>query len=92
MTPAQDTRLAAQRALDALMRQAPHWRKLDMLGQLSQTTRDLALRGLALRYPNDTPAQLRRRLADLVLGKELAARAYGPLSADQNSEAQPDAH
>jgi hypothetical protein len=37
----------------------------------------LALAGLRQRYPGDTPAQRRRRLADLLLGPELAARAYG---------------
>jgi len=29
--------------------------------------------------PDDTPDLLRRRLADLLLGPELAARVYGPL-------------
>lgn len=90
--PARDTRPAAQRALDTLMRQAPPSRKLDTLGQLNQTLRDLALRGLALRYLHATPAQLRRRLADLLPGREVAARAYGPLPADENTEAQPSAH
>lgn len=85
--PAQDTRPAAQRALDTLMRQTPPSRKLDSLGQLNQTLRDLALR-----YPHATPAQLRRRLADLLLGREMAARAYDPLPADENTEAQPNAH
>jgi hypothetical protein len=41
--------------------------------------RALALAGLRERFPHDSPAQLRRRLADLWLGAELAAKAYGPL-------------
>ncbi len=32
------------------------------------------------RSPEATPQELRRRLADLLLGPDLAARAYGPLS------------
>jgi hypothetical protein len=36
------------------------------------------LSGLRQRYPQATPEEL-RRLADLLLGPELAARAYGPL-------------
>jgi len=35
---------------------------------------------LRARFPQDSAAQLRRRLADLWLGPELAAKAYGPLS------------
>ena len=31
------------------------------------------------RFPDESPAQHRRRLADLVLGPELAATVYGPL-------------
>ncbi len=38
----------------------------------------LQVQGLRQRYPADTPAVRRRRLADLLLGPELAARAYGP--------------
>jgi hypothetical protein len=61
-----------------LLRQMPPWRKLAMVGELTETVYQLALTGLRQRHPNDTPAQLRRRLADLVLGHDLAARAYGP--------------
>jgi hypothetical protein len=50
-----------------------------MVGQLNQTVRTLALSGLRQRYPEATPQELRRRLADLLLGPDLAARAYGPL-------------
>jgi len=40
--------------------------------------RTLALAGLRERYPDDSPVQCRRRLADLILGPDLAARALGP--------------
>ena len=56
----------------------PPWRKLALVGEMNQTVRTLALAGLRQRYPADTPAMRRRRLADLLLGPELAARAYGP--------------
>ena len=46
---------------------------------MSQTVRMLAMAGLRQRHPNDTPALRRRRMADLLLGPELAARVYGPL-------------
>jgi len=73
-----DTRPEAERVQIALLRQAPSWRKLDMVGQLNQTVRTLALSGLRQRHPQATPQQLRRRLADLLLGPALAALAYDP--------------
>ena len=60
------------------LRQMPSWRKMALLADMSRTVKVLALAGLRQRYPGDTPAQRRRRLADLFLGPELAARAYGP--------------
>ena len=74
-----DTSPDAERVQIALMRQAPAWRKLELVGQLNATVKQLALGGLRRRYPQESDARLYRRLADLVLGAELAARAYGPL-------------
>ncbi len=78
-----DTRPEAEAVLIGLLRQAPPWRKLIMVGQLNQTVRTLALSGLRTRYPEATPQELRRRLADLLLGVELAAEVYGPLEAPE---------
>lgn len=61
-----------------LLRQVGPARKLAMLGQMNRTVKTLALSGLQSRYPEDSPDILRRRLADLVLGPELAASVYGP--------------
>jgi hypothetical protein len=61
------------------LRQMPSWRKMELTAEMGRTVQMLALAGLRQRYPGDTPAQRRRRLADLLLGPELAARAYGPL-------------
>lgn len=60
------------------LRAMPPWRKLELVGQTTLTVRELALAGLRQRHPYDTPEQRRRRLADLMLGPELAARVYGP--------------
>lgn len=60
------------------LRHMPPWRKLALMAEMSQTVCTLALAGLRLRHPDDTPARRQRRLADLLLGPELAARAYGP--------------
>jgi len=45
----------------------------------NRTARALAWKGLRERHPNDSPVRLRRRLADLWLGPELAAKAYGSM-------------
>jgi hypothetical protein len=63
-----------------LLRQAPAWRKLAMVGQMNETVRTLALAGLQQRYPEASPALLRRHLADLLLGPALAEQVYGQIS------------
>jgi hypothetical protein len=60
-----------------LLRTAPSWRKMEMLAGLNATARALALAGLRQRYPQAGEAELRRRLADLLLGPELAQKIYG---------------
>ncbi len=72
-----DTRPEAERVQIELLRQASAWRKLALVGQLNQTVRLLALEGLKQRYPHATVPELERRLADVWLGPELAARVYG---------------
>ena len=62
-----------------LLRQTPPWRKAEMLGQMYHTTKQLALVGLRHRHPEASETELRRRLADLLLGSELAERVYGSL-------------
>jgi hypothetical protein len=74
-----DTSPEAERALIDLLRRAPVARKLEMLGQMNAAARQLALQGLRTRNPGATEAQLQRGLANLLLGPELAALAYGPL-------------
>ena len=79
MTGPSDTHPDVERVRVELMRQAPPWRKLALMGQLNRMARELALVGLRQRYPLALEPELRRRLADLLLGPELARRAYGPL-------------
>ena len=73
-----DTTPEAERFLIELLRRASAARKLEMLGQMNAAARFLALQGLRARHPAATEAQLQRYLADLLLGPDLAARAYGP--------------
>ena len=62
-----------------LLREAPAWRKLEMLAQLNSSARLLALSGLRQRHPQAGEGELRRRLAGLLLGEELARKVYGEL-------------
>lgn len=74
-----DTHPEIERLQIERLRQMPPWRKLALVGEMNWMIRALALAGLRQRHPDDVPAQRRRRLAELLLGPELAARAYGPL-------------
>lgn len=78
-----DTRPEAEAVLIRLLCQAPPWRKLEMVDQLNQSVKLLAFTGLQRRYPNCSEDLLRRRLADLLLGAELARKVYGPLPEDK---------
>jgi len=62
-----------------LWRQASPTKKMHMLAQLNASARLLALTGLRSQYPTASEAELRRRLAGLMLGEELAGKVYGEI-------------
>ncbi len=78
-----DTSPDAERILIQLLRRASPARKFAMMLSANLAGRELALAGLRARHPHDSPAQLRRRFAELWLGPELATKAYGPVVADE---------
>lgn len=51
-----------------------------MVAQLNASAHTLALMGLRSQHPQASEAELRRRLASLLLGDELARKVYGDLS------------
>ena len=65
-----------------LLRRVPTWRKLQTVGEMNEKVRRIALGRLRHKYPDDSPQRLQRRLADLILGPELALRVYGPMPAE----------
>jgi len=71
-----DTHPAAEKVLIDLLRKAPPWQKLEMVGQINTTCRNLALIGLRRRYSTASDDELKKRLAALVLPRELVIRAY----------------
>ncbi|MCU0500310.1 MAG: hypothetical protein MUC51_00840 [Anaerolineae bacterium] len=74
-----DTSPEAERVLIDLMRQTPVWRRLEIVAEMNETVKLLILSGLHQRHPDATPDELRRRMADILLGPQLATHAYGPL-------------
>jgi hypothetical protein len=84
-TLAADTTAEAERVLIELLRQATPARKFAMVVSANEAGRRLALAGLRDRFPGESPVRLRRRLADLWLGPELASKAYGPLRDDDGA-------
>jgi hypothetical protein len=75
-----DTHPEAEAVLLNLLREAPPWRKLEMVWQMNAAVITMMRSGLRERHPNDPPELIRRRLADLLLGPELASRVYGILT------------
>ena len=73
-----DTTPEANALLLQLLRQAPVWRKLQLMTELNDMTRILALGSLRQQFPQATDDELQRMLADRLLGQELATAVYGP--------------
>ena len=80
-----DTHPAAEAVLIRLLRTAPPWRKLEMVGQMNQAVKTMMRSGLRERYPKDSPVEIERRMAGLLLGEELALKVYGPLPEDPDA-------
>ncbi|MBZ5542315.1 MAG: hypothetical protein LAO07_01380 [Acidobacteriia bacterium] len=79
MTPKiSDTSPEAERVQIQILRAMPSWRKFKLINDMIVTTRKLALAGLRERFPRASEQELRRRLTTLLLGPELATKAYGP--------------
>jgi len=74
-----DTTPEVEEVLFKMWRETPAWRKWQMMDDLNQSAKQLAQIGLKKRHPNASSEEIRRRLADMVLGSELATRVYGPL-------------
>lgn len=78
----EDTDPRVEEQLVQMLRQTPPWRKMQMVAELNATVKLMLLTGLRQRYPNASEAELRRRLAGLLLGEELASKVYGELTDD----------
>ncbi|MBI3960222.1 MAG: hypothetical protein HY328_15525 [Chloroflexi bacterium] len=72
-----DTTPEAEAVLISLLRAAPGWKKLQMMCQLNASMKEIAQAGLRHRHPQASDAEIRRHLADLLLGKTMAERVLG---------------
>lgn len=77
-----DTHPEIERLRNDLLRQMTPARKMEIMNDLYWFMRGAALAGLRRQYPSASEAELQRRLADRLLGPELAEKAYGPLEAE----------
>lgn len=75
-TSLSDTTADADRVIITLLHQTPVWRKLQLMNDLNEMTRTLALSTLRRQQPTLSDAELNRQLADRLLGAELATRVY----------------
>ena len=73
-----DTRPAAENVQIEILRSMSRPERFRLLNDLIVTGRILSLSGLKARFPKAGPEELRRRLATLLLGPELATTVYGP--------------
>jgi hypothetical protein len=72
-----DTSPGAEKIQIEIIRRMPTWKKLAVVDDLNETVKAFAISGLKQRYPDASPEQIHRKLADLILGEELANKVYG---------------
>lgn len=77
-----DTSAEAEALQIEIFRRMSSAEKARIVSDADQAARGLALAGLRRRFPVASPAELQRRLMDLLLGEELALKVYGPISGD----------
>lgn len=77
-----DTSVEAEALQIEIFRRMTPAEKAHLVSEADQVARSLALAGLRRRHPEAGPAELHRRLMDLLLGEELALKVYGPVCGD----------
>ena len=72
-----DTNPDMEKLQAKLLREVPAWRKMEMLVSLNASAQELALARLRRRFPDASPDERRRRLADILFGQDLVRKVYG---------------
>jgi len=60
-----------------LLRRAPVWKRLQMIDQMHEVLRQLAMADIRRRYPHADNDEIKRRLAARVLSRTEVINAYG---------------
>jgi hypothetical protein len=76
--PLDDTSAAARMMMRQLYASMTPGEKLARMRELTMAVNELALAGLAARYPEESRRELLLRLARMRLGDDLIDRAYSP--------------
>ena len=76
-TLTRDTSPKAEAVLVELLRQAPVWKRLQMVDQMHETLRLLTLADLRRTHPKADDAEIKRRLAARILSRAEVIAAYG---------------
>jgi len=74
-----DTSPSIEKIQFEFFREAPASRKLDMAGEMWKAMLLFVRSDLESLHPDASADEIRRLMADRILGPELAAKAYGPL-------------
>ena len=76
-TLSEDTTPEAEAVLLSLLREAPVWKRLQMIDQMYETLRLLVLADLRRNYPDAGDDELKRRLIARSLSRKDVMAAYG---------------
>lgn len=72
-----DTHPTVERMQIEIIRRMPSWKKFAMVDDLNETVKAFAISGIKQSHPDATPEQIKRLLAERMLGVELAKKVYG---------------
>ena len=72
-----DTTSEAEAVLLELLRRAPVWKRLQMVDQMHEVLRQLAVADIRRCYPHADNEEIKRRLAARVLSRTEVINAYG---------------
>mgnify|MGYP006883596921 FL=1 len=72
-----DTDPQAERVLVGLLRDAPEWRRIEIMCGMIEALQQLVFSGVRQRHPHASESEVRRLVADILLGPEMAEKVYG---------------
>jgi hypothetical protein len=71
-----DTDPKVDRILTEMIRKLPSWRKVEMVNDLINMSRQFSLSGLRSRHSNESESEIRKRLATILYGQDVADKMF----------------